>query len=181
MGSGPGILFCSFGDNAADISDAFTLLSDTGVITTSLSDNAAGEGDLVIEEDEDKGEAASAIVAMAARAVFRFKAAVAFAFAVDFVDRVAVNSFHTKHEFPAIWVFGFLPRFFLGICNTVSISELVKAAIDPSITSFAAFDVKTLLDDDCVVLVLLLLLLLLASALPSLSSVGALTVHTYKF
>ena len=178
MGSESGILFCSFGDNADDTSDASLLLSDTGVITTSLSVNAAGEGDLVLEEEEDKGEAAPAIVAVAACSAFRFKAAVAFAFAVAFVDRVAVNSFHTKHELPAIWVLGFLPRFFLGICNTVSISELVKAAIDPSITSFAVFDVKTLLDDDCVLLVLLLLL---ASARPSLLSVGVLTVHTYKF
>lgn len=45
----------------------------------------------------------------------------------------AVMSFQTKHEFPMICVFGFLPLFLRGICNTMSMLELVNAAIDPFI------------------------------------------------
>lgn len=52
-------------------------------------------------------------------------------------DLVQGRSLHTKHEFPSICVLGLRPLFFLGICNTVSIVELVNAAMDPCISLFS--------------------------------------------
>lgn len=70
-------------------------------------------------------------------------------------DLVHGRSLHTKHEFPSMCVLGLRPRFFLGICNTVSIVELVNAAMDPCISLFSPADgnVPFVEDDDGVVVV----------------------------
>lgn len=52
--------------------------------------------------------------------------------------RVAVKSRQTKHELPAICVFGLRPRFFLGIWSTASMLALVNAAIEPSIAAVSS-------------------------------------------
>lgn len=54
---------------------------------------------------------------------------------IAFVDLLVADiSFQTKQEFPTIWVLGFLPLFFLGVCKDVSVPELEKAAISPLLT-----------------------------------------------
>lgn len=102
---------------------------DAGAISDSLSSSsaAAAGGFIVATGGEGVG-----VLGLEADGIVEEEMEGLFLLELLLLVRFAVRSFHTKQEFPANWVFGLRPRFFLGICSTVSRSELVNAVKDLS-------------------------------------------------